>query len=109
MRLAAKHAATWVTVDGRGSGREQLERLEGVCAEVGRDFESLDKLELKGFLNNPLGSFAEFEDTAGRCAEAGFTDLVVHWPREREPFTGRRDVLERVAAEVLGAETVEAG
>jgi hypothetical protein len=30
----------------------------------------------------------------------GFTDLVVHWPRDEEPFRADRAVLERVAAEL---------
>ena len=40
---------------------------------------------------------------AGRYSDAGFSDLVVHWPRPDAPFAADMGVLERVAAEVLGA------
>jgi alkanesulfonate monooxygenase SsuD/methylene tetrahydromethanopterin reductase-like flavin-dependent oxidoreductase (luciferase family) len=101
MRLAARFATTWVTLDARGGGRDQIERLEEICKDVGRSRENLDRLILTGFSRNPLGSVAEFEDAAGSYAEAGFTDLVVHWPRENEPFAGDRSILERIAADVL--------
>jgi len=101
MRLAAKFAATWVTLDDRETEQDQIERLEEVCHDVGRVSESLEKLVLAGFTRNPLGSVAEFEDTAERYAEAGFTDLVVHWPRANEPFIGDHSILERIAADVL--------
>ena len=109
MQLAAKFAAIWVTLDERGASRDQIERLEGICDRVGRSTENLDKLVLTGFSNNPLGSVAEFEDTASRFADEGFTDLVVHWPREGEPFPGDHSVLERIAADVLQPATGEAG
>ena len=101
MRLAAGYAATWVTLDDRGLERDQLARLEEICQEVGRTSKSLEKLVLTGFSRNPLGSVSEFEDTAERYAEMGFTDLVVHWPRESEPFAADRSMLERIAADFL--------
>jgi alkanesulfonate monooxygenase SsuD/methylene tetrahydromethanopterin reductase-like flavin-dependent oxidoreductase (luciferase family) len=101
MRLAARFGTSWVTLDDRGKEEEQIERLETICHEAGRAFESLEKLVLTGFLKNPLGSVSEFEDTAERYAEAGFTDLVIHWPRASEPFRGDRSVLERIAADIL--------
>ena len=109
MQLAAKFAAIWVTLDERGASRDQIERLEGICDSVGRSTENLDKLVLTGFSNNPLGSVAEFEDTASRFVDEGFTDLVVHWPREGEPFPGDHSVLERIAADVLQPASGEAG
>ena len=101
MRLAAKIAETWVTLDDRETEQDQIERLEEICHDLGRSSESLRKLVLTGFTQNPLCSVAEFEDIAERYAEAGFTDLVVHWPRDNEPFVGDRSVLERIAADVL--------
>jgi alkanesulfonate monooxygenase SsuD/methylene tetrahydromethanopterin reductase-like flavin-dependent oxidoreductase (luciferase family) len=101
MRLAARYAATWVTLDDRGLERDQLERLEEICREVDRPSASLEKLVLTGFSRNPLGSIAEFEDTTERYSEMGFTDLVVHWPREGEPFAANRSTLERIATDVL--------
>ena len=98
MRLAARHAETWVTVDARAD-RERLRRLDEICAETGRDPASLARLALLGFEERPLASLEAFRDVLGRHAEMGFTDLVVHWPRSEEPFAGDRVVLERVAAE----------
>jgi alkanesulfonate monooxygenase SsuD/methylene tetrahydromethanopterin reductase-like flavin-dependent oxidoreductase (luciferase family) len=101
MRLAAEFGSTWVTLDDRGAECDQFARLEEICHDVGRRFDSLEKLILIGFSGNPLRSVAEFEDIAGRYADAGFTDLVVHWPRDNEPFAGDHAVLERIADEIL--------
>lgn len=101
MRLAATLARTWVVVDGRGAGPELLARLSEACAAVGRDPASLDRLALVGFAERPLASLEAFRDVAGRHAELGYSDLVVHWPRPREPFAGDRAILEAVAAEFL--------
>ena len=101
MALAAQHAETWVTVDSRGAVSDQIERLDEVCAETGRDPGSLRRLALVGFEERPLESVDVFRDTVGRLEEMGFTDLVVHWPRRTEPFAADRAVLERVAADVL--------
>jgi alkanesulfonate monooxygenase SsuD/methylene tetrahydromethanopterin reductase-like flavin-dependent oxidoreductase (luciferase family) len=110
MRLAAKHAQTWVHVDsdkGRGlSAKEQLaeiavltEKLDAACAQVGRDPRTLDRLVLTGFgALRPLDSVEAFEDAEGRYTELGFTDLVAHYPRATEPFAASLDVLEAVAA-----------
>ena len=107
MRLAARFGATWVTLDDRGKEAEQIERLETICQETGRAFESLDKLVLTGFSKNPLTSVSEFEEMAERYAEAGFTDLVIHWPRASEPFRGDRSVLEHIAADILSRPSAE--
>ena len=101
MRLAARFGATWITLDDRGKEVEQIQRLETICHEVGRTYESLDRLVLTGFSQDPLDSVSAFEDMAERYAEVGFTDLVIHWPRASEPFRGDRSVLERIAADIL--------
>src|SRR5262245_2733347 len=60
MRLAAAHAATWVTVGDRSADRpasaargahyvrEQIERLEDACGSLGREPRSLGRLVLSG-------------------------------------------------------------
>jgi hypothetical protein len=73
--------------------------MDGICAAAGRDPACLDRLVLVGFRERPLESIEAFRDVAGRYAELGFTDLVVHWPRATEPFRGERTVLEQLAAE----------
>ncbi|WP_307851695.1 hypothetical protein [Williamsia sp. CHRR-6] len=39
----------------------------------------------------------------GRAEELGFSDVICHWPRDTEPYRARLDVLDEVAAEVLGS------
>jgi alkanesulfonate monooxygenase SsuD/methylene tetrahydromethanopterin reductase-like flavin-dependent oxidoreductase (luciferase family) len=48
-----------------------------------------------------LSSLEYFREALGRAEAAGFTDLVVHWPRPDGVYAGRMNVLEKVAAEVL--------
>ncbi len=99
--LAVRYGATWVASDSRGAGRDQVERLDEACAAEGRDRATIARLILAGHRERPLDSIEAFRDVAGRYGEAGFTDLVVHWPREGEPFAADLRVLERIAAEVL--------
>jgi endonuclease IV len=47
-----------------------------------------------------LTSAEAFRDQAGRAAELGFTDVVVHHPRTEGVYAGRVEVLEAVAAEL---------
>jgi alkanesulfonate monooxygenase SsuD/methylene tetrahydromethanopterin reductase-like flavin-dependent oxidoreductase (luciferase family) len=109
LRLAARYGATWVASDSRGAGRDLVERLAEACAAEDRDPRSLARLALVGHHERPLASVEAFRDVAGRYGDAGFSDLVVHWPRPDEPFTADMAVLERVAAEVLGASDPRVG
>ena len=99
MRLAARQGASWVTY-GDLSGaeqlgpevgarivREQITALEAACAAEGRDPSTLDRVVLTGPQLDPcLDSVEAFRDMLGRYEEAGATDVVVHWPRETEPY-----------------------
>jgi alkanesulfonate monooxygenase SsuD/methylene tetrahydromethanopterin reductase-like flavin-dependent oxidoreductase (luciferase family) len=106
LRLAARYGDTWVTTgDQAGTGspaervRGQVERLEEACALEGRDPKELRRLMLTGFTGErPLESPEAFRDLAGRYAEAGITDIVVHWPRPDTPWAADLKVLEAVAA-----------
>ncbi len=101
MRLAAEFADTWVTTDDRGTGESEIARLDEICQALKRDPTSLRRLVLVGFSHNPLRGIHEFEDIAGRYAEAGFSDMVLHWPRDDEPFSGQRSTLDRIASDFL--------
>jgi len=115
MQLAATHGQTWVTTGDLAAGdvllgadegarvvREQMARLDGACAVVGRDPASIARLVLSGPRLDPgLSSFDAFDDTAGRYAEAGVTDFVVHWPRDDEPYAGDRATFERIVSEFV--------
>ena len=57
-----------------------------------------------------LASVDAFTDAVGRAQQAGFTDVVVHWPRPARQggqatpgdwYVGDEAVLEAVAADVL--------
>jgi alkanesulfonate monooxygenase SsuD/methylene tetrahydromethanopterin reductase-like flavin-dependent oxidoreductase (luciferase family) len=111
MRLAARFAQTWVTTGDRsGDGPadpvtgarivgEQMRRLDDVCLAAGRDPASLARLVLTGpALDGGLTAPAAFDEVLGRYADAGVTDLVVHWPREQAPYAGDREVFERIFA-----------
>ncbi len=109
MRLAAMYGRSWVTTGDRTGGEllagaagaavvaRQMSRLDRACAEAGRDPASLDRLVLTGLqLEAGLGSVEAFRETAGRYAEVGVTDLVVHWPRPEGPFAGDLATFERI-------------
>jgi alkanesulfonate monooxygenase SsuD/methylene tetrahydromethanopterin reductase-like flavin-dependent oxidoreductase (luciferase family) len=102
MRLAARYGATWIASDSRGAGGDLVDRLAEACVAESRDPASLARLVLVGHRERPLASVEAFRDVAGRYAEAGFSDLVVHWPRPEEPFAASIEALELVASEVLG-------
>lgn len=110
MRLAAAHAAAWVTNGDRshtgsplgveagvGVIREQIARLEGACREEGREPTSIDRVVLTGpRLAVPLASREAFREAMRAYAEIGVTDLVIHWPRADGPYAGDASALERI-------------
>lgn len=103
LALAARHGQAWVTTGDpklyeAGSGAQSVEALgrqvDGLgraCAEAGRDVAGLEKVLLTGFTpefnpglaaggGRPLDSVDAFVDFAGRHAELGFTEVVIHAP-----------------------------
>ncbi|MGW0737407.1 LLM class flavin-dependent oxidoreductase [Streptomyces sp. NPDC002851] len=117
LKLAAKHGQAWVTtgdpkVSASGTPeqsvqaiRGQLERLDKECSDLGRDTADLDKVLLIGFTPDrarPLESVDAFVDFAGRHAELGITEFVVHWPIPDSDFAADQTVFERIATEALG-------
>ena len=71
--------------------------------KAGRDPASLARMVLTGVgLRAGLDSPGAFEDTLGAYAEAGVTDLVVHWPRPEGVHAGDLDRFERVIGAVRG-------
>ena len=46
-------------------------------------------------------ALAYLTDAAGRAADLGFTDVIIHWPRPDGPYAGDERVLETVAADLL--------
>jgi len=111
MRLAARLGDLWVTTgdrtkrgpvplsEGSSDVAAQMARLDEACAEAGRDPATLDRLVVLGpTLDGGLSSVDAFTEAAGRYAEIGVTDLVVHWPRDGEPYRADPAVFERIFA-----------
>jgi hypothetical protein len=85
-----------------GTVRRQLTALNDACAAINRDPGDIAKILVHTDRRNPvLASVESFRATAQTCVELGFTDLVVPFPRETEPYRAELAVLEKVAAEVL--------
>ncbi|MFI2618893.1 LLM class flavin-dependent oxidoreductase [Streptomyces sp. NPDC018584] len=116
LRLAARHGQAWVTTgdpklfeagtpeQSREAIRGQIEKLDKACADIGRDVAELDKVLLTGFTpdrNRPLESLDAFVDFAGKHAELGFTEIVVHAPIPDSDFAADQAVFEQIATEAL--------
>ncbi|MEU3553671.1 LLM class flavin-dependent oxidoreductase [Streptomyces fragilis] len=114
MKLAARHGQAWVTTgdpaifetgtpeDSVAAIRRQTERLADACAAIGRDVTELGKVLLTGFTpdrNAPLESVDAFVDFAGRHAELGFDELVIHMPIPDSEFDVDEKTFERIATE----------
>jgi hypothetical protein len=111
MKLAARYGQAWVTLgdprlpDGneqqfRATIVEQVENLDKALAERGRSAQDIERILLTGFSGgNPLQSVDAFVDFAGRYAELGFTEIVVHWPVEDSVLAADEGVFERIASD----------
>ncbi|WP_060884039.1 LLM class flavin-dependent oxidoreductase [Streptomyces caniscabiei] len=114
MRLAARYGQAWVTTgdpklfetgtpeQSVHAIRGQVEKLADTAAAVGRDAARLDKILLTGFTpdrGRPLESLDAFVDFAGRHAELGITDLVIHWPIPDSDFAANEKIFELIAME----------
>ncbi|MFD9070527.1 LLM class flavin-dependent oxidoreductase [Streptomyces lasiicapitis] len=114
LRLAARHGQAWVTtgdpkISETGTPEQSLEAIRGqigklgaACAEIDRDVDELGKILLTGFSpDRPLDSFDAFVDFAGKHAELGIDEIVLHWPLPGTDFAADEKVFERIATEAL--------
>lgn len=114
LKLAARHGQAWVTTgdpklyengtpeESRAALRSQNEKFTAACAEIGRDAGEPDRILLTGFTPDrtaPLESVDAFVDFAGRHAELGFTEIVIHAPIPDSVFDVDEKVFERIATE----------
>jgi alkanesulfonate monooxygenase SsuD/methylene tetrahydromethanopterin reductase-like flavin-dependent oxidoreductase (luciferase family) len=107
LALAVRIADGWVTPAGadddtaawwRTAG-ELVQRLDEACAAAGRDPSTITRtLSLDAEARYSLASVGAFEDAVGRAAGLGYTDVVVHWPRERGLYAADESVLDEVAS-----------
>ncbi|MCZ4124005.1 LLM class flavin-dependent oxidoreductase [Streptomyces sp. H39-S7] len=114
LKLAARHGQAWVTTGDpklfeTGTPEQSLEAVRGqiaklgaACDAIGRDPAELDKIMLTGFTpDRPLDSFEAFTDFAGRHAELGIDEIVIHWPIAGSGFAADPELFERIATEGL--------
>jgi alkanesulfonate monooxygenase SsuD/methylene tetrahydromethanopterin reductase-like flavin-dependent oxidoreductase (luciferase family) len=108
--LAARYGQGWVTTGASGStGPVWWRSVSDACAAfteelaaAGREPSHVDRylsLDASGLYS--LSSVDAFTEAVGRAAEAGFTDVLTHWPRADDWYAGDEAVLEEVAARVL--------
>ena len=110
LRLAARHAAVWVTNGDRShtgpplgpdEGAELVRRqsmlFEEACIAEQRDPTKIDRLVLTGpRLDAGLQSPQAFNEVKDAYSAVGMTDLVIHWPRAEEPYAGDESILGRI-------------
>jgi len=48
-----------------------------------------------------FASFGAFTDAAGRAAELGFTDVILHWPRASGVYAGDDALLDEIAGTLV--------
>ena len=106
LALAVRIADGWVTTAGadddtaawwRRAG-ELIRRLDDACATAGRDPSTISRtLSLDAEARYSLASVDAFEESVGRAAELGYTDVVSHWPREHGLYAADEAVLDEVA------------
>jgi len=108
--LAARLGQAWVTygdpktaaTNGEDEAISAVERqfaiLREQCEIQERNFEAMSKIYLAGSTQEPwLRSINDFVRLAAKYEALGFTDVVIHRPREREPFQGELDVYYQIA------------
>ncbi|MFW0782909.1 LLM class flavin-dependent oxidoreductase [Gordonia sp. CPCC 206044] len=109
VRFAAHNGDGWITT---GTATDSLddwfagvarshEMVRAILAERTDVAEFPTYLSLDASPRNSLESIDLFDEMVGRAEELGFTDVVVHWPRETEPYRATIGVLEAIAARGL--------
>ena len=117
LALAARLGQAWVTTgdpaiyetgtpaDSVAALRGQLSRLDAACTAADRDPATIDRILLTGFTPDRLDPFTSvdaFVDFAGRHAELGFDEIVVHWPIPDSDFAVDPGVFEQIATQAPG-------
>jgi alkanesulfonate monooxygenase SsuD/methylene tetrahydromethanopterin reductase-like flavin-dependent oxidoreductase (luciferase family) len=110
MRVAIERGAGWITMGTAKHGAGPDEWWTGVQQAV----DAFDKVTgtspshsttLTRFLDMETHAAAfrsidQFRDAFGRAADLGFTDVVIAWPRDSQPFAGDEKLLENLATQL---------
>ncbi len=88
-----------VTLDRWWSRVGDLVRIvQDTAASTGRDPATIKRyLNLDSAPVLAIESLGAFTDAAGRAAELGFTDVVIHWPRTSGVYAANEGVLDEIA------------
>jgi alkanesulfonate monooxygenase SsuD/methylene tetrahydromethanopterin reductase-like flavin-dependent oxidoreductase (luciferase family) len=111
IRIAAR-ADGWATTGPTAVGddlerwwsglADLVRRVEDTAAEHDRNPASmLRMLSLDAAPVPAITSFGAFTDAAGRAAELGFTDAVLHWPRLSGAYAGDDGLLDDIAGTLV--------
>ncbi|WP_341258402.1 LLM class flavin-dependent oxidoreductase [Gordonia malaquae] len=103
VRFAARTGDAWLTT---GPSTDALDDwfaavasnhalASDTAAAAGRAIDTY--LNLASAPASALESVGRFDDLVGRAADIGFTDVIVHWPRDDEPYRGDIAVLDALA------------
>jgi alkanesulfonate monooxygenase SsuD/methylene tetrahydromethanopterin reductase-like flavin-dependent oxidoreductase (luciferase family) len=112
MRFAASAARRpgdgWVTLGATESSlgdqewwaevRGTARRMDDVLQTAARDLPGFVRMLDMESRTATTSSVEHLRDHLGRAAELGFTDVVLAWPREEEPFRGDEALLEDIAS-----------
>lgn len=106
LRLVAEQGQGWVTTGPDGDGgdawwsrvAELSGRLDDALDAAGRERGTVDRyLSIDSGGAYSLSSPGAADDAVGRAAELGFTDVILHWPRDGEPYAGTEEALDDFA------------
>lgn len=110
LRLVAEQGQGWVTTGPDGDGgdawwsrvAELSQRLDDALDAAGRERGTVDRyLSIDSGGTYSLSSPGAADDAVSRAAELGFTDVILHWPRDGEPYEGTEAALDAFAARHL--------
>jgi hypothetical protein len=79
----------------------QVSSLAEACRAAGRDPATIGRTYLTPSPAEPLASPQSFVDTAGRYAEIGITEIVVHYPVPATALHADPGVFDRLADSAL--------
>jgi len=111
LHLTARYGQGWATDldatstnisvdDGLRIVKSRLDKLTTACGVAGRDVAELEKVLIHGSSPaHPMTSVDAFVDWAGRHAQLGISEVVVHWPIPDSVFDCDAAVFEKIATE----------
>ena len=110
MRLALRRGEGWACSGGAPFGSEPdlwwagladtVRRFEDVAAAAGGISPGFRRYVDMQSGAGPISSVEKARDDIGRAVALGFTDIVLPWPRDSEPFQAPAGVLEELAADL---------